>query len=445
MFSPVLTVGTTSQDPAHALRWKPRLAMRTRALILVAMGACALALLAAWVVPQVDWRLGGERARPQEVQLALAPPPVPEQRLLPVSVEKAQVINAQREIVVGRLVAAPAYRFSGGIDARARAVDCLAAAAWYEIGNDQKGQRAVIQVVLNRARHPAYPGSLCGVVFQGSDRSTGCQFTFTCDGSILRRRPSLTSWNAARAVATAAIDGAVLPDVGQATNYHANYVVPYWASSIDKIAQVGPHIFYAFRGFWGTRAALSRRVGAEEQPVLALSSFSAAHAAAATGQLPYEGLTDGPQALADPSAEAGKFKVPEVVAVEGVREKSLRGALVRGHAKDTNRFFLQVDSTTFPGNYATAAVALCKDKPDCLVLGWRDATAMASALPLNEGQQTALSFYFSKNDGSYVVQWNCDQIARANKAQCLPKKMAALRGGPESAENSAKTKVLTRL
>lgn len=106
-------------------------------------------------------------------------------------------------------------------------------------------------------RHPAYPNSICGVVFQGSQRVTGCQFTlFTCDGP-LRRRPSATAWQRARSVAAAALSGYVEQNVGHATHYHANFVVPYWSSSLTKIGAIGAHIFYRWSGRNGTRVAFT--------------------------------------------------------------------------------------------------------------------------------------------------------------------------------------------
>ena len=92
---------------------------------------------------------------------------------------------------------------------------------------------------------------------------TGCQFSFTCDGS-LRRAPMATHWERARAVAEAALNGYVYAPAGWATHYHANYVVPYWASSLVKSAIVGTHIFYRWRGGWGRAPAfLSRYAGVE--------------------------------------------------------------------------------------------------------------------------------------------------------------------------------------
>jgi spore germination cell wall hydrolase CwlJ-like protein len=134
---------------------------------------------------------------------------------------------------------------------RSRSLDCLTAAVYYEAAIETaEGQRAVAQVVLNRVRHPAFPKTVCGVVFQGSERATGCQFTFTCDGS-LARRPSEAGWERARAVAKAALAGKVYKPVGYATHYHTNWVVPYWSSSLTKLANVGTHIFYRWEGGWG--------------------------------------------------------------------------------------------------------------------------------------------------------------------------------------------------
>lgn len=147
---------------------------------------------------------------------------------------------------------------------RRSAIDCLTAAIYYEAAQESEtGQRGVAQVVLNRARHPTFPSSICGVVYQGSERKTGCQFTFTCDGS-LARKPSRAGWDSARRIAVAALSGRVEPSVGMATHYHADYVVPYWAASLAKIAQVDHHIFYRWTGTWGRRSAFTQAVSQEQ-------------------------------------------------------------------------------------------------------------------------------------------------------------------------------------
>lgn len=142
---------------------------------------------------------------------------------------------------------------NSGVD-RTRAEQCLTAAIYYEAASEpDSGQRAVAQVVLNRVAHPAYPKTVCGVVYQGSERATGCQFSFTCDGS-LARRPVAMFWDRARAVARAALSGYVYAPVGLATHYHTVQVHPYWAASLDYLGTIGAHRFYAFQGAAGRPA-----------------------------------------------------------------------------------------------------------------------------------------------------------------------------------------------
>ena len=196
----------------------------------------------------------------------------------PVAAETALQINSQLPFASGPNPAAlPFSTAAGSSESQARALECLTSAVYYEAGQESAaGQQAVAQVVLNRVRNPAFPASVCGVVFQGSTRSTGCQFTFTCDGS-LARAPEAGAWNRAREVARAALAGFVLPTVGNATHYHANYVAPYWAPTLAKTAVVGAHIFYRWSGGWGQPSAFTKRwSGREDSPAaLRLAALSA--------------------------------------------------------------------------------------------------------------------------------------------------------------------------
>lgn len=138
---------------------------------------------------------------------------------------------------------------------RDRALSCLTAAIYYEAASEpDDGQRAVAQVVLNRMAHPSFPKTVCGVVFQGSERATGCQFTFTCDGA-LARKPSRYFWDRAQQVARAALAGYVYTPVGLATHYHTFAVHPYWADSLNFLGQIGAHRFYRFTGPAGDSGA----------------------------------------------------------------------------------------------------------------------------------------------------------------------------------------------
>ena len=199
-----------------------------------------------------------------------APPAPPPLILRPVAPQQALQVNANIPLALGPNPAARAFPFKGSETARAEALNCLASAVYYEAGNqDIDGERAVAQVVLNRVRHPAFPNSICGVVYQGSTRPTGCQFTFTCDGS-LARKPDPDGWRRAWKVAQDAISGAVYAPVGWATYYHADYVLPTWASSMAKNAIVGAHLFYRWPGSWGQPAAFTDAYAGHEPNAEAL-------------------------------------------------------------------------------------------------------------------------------------------------------------------------------
>ena len=154
-----------------------------------------------------------------------------------------------------------------------RALGCLAAAIHYEAASEpESGQLAVAQVVLNRVRSGLFPDSVCGVVFQGAERSTGCQFTFTCDGS-LRRTPNPVAFARARRLAEAALSGRVAPTVGWATHYHTLDVLPLWSTELAKTTRIGNHIFYRIPGRLGASAAFARPVFGAEPDVPALASL----------------------------------------------------------------------------------------------------------------------------------------------------------------------------
>lgn len=176
---------------------------------------------------------------------------------------------------------------NSGVD-RNRALECLTAAVYYEARSESdQGQRAVAQVVLNRVAHPSYPNTVCGVVYQGSERSTGCQFSFTCDGS-LARAPNRMFWYRAQNVARAALSGYVERSVGLATHYHTIAVSPYWAPSLRHIITIGAHRFYRFGGAAGEAGAFRfayqggepvaaphlRNAAADKQPDAALDPLA---------------------------------------------------------------------------------------------------------------------------------------------------------------------------
>ena len=185
---------------------------------------------------------------------------------------EARKVNASVPFSVDPNPAAKPFRLVADADTRARALTCMTQAIYYEAALEPTdGQRAVAQVVLNRMRHPIFPHSVCGVVFQGSQLKTGCQFSFTCDGS-LSRAPVAWAWNNARAVAERALDGDVYKPVGEATHYHTTYVVPWWQPTVSKVAQVGAHIFYRWQGGQGLPGAFVGRYAGLEPSTAALAA-----------------------------------------------------------------------------------------------------------------------------------------------------------------------------
>jgi spore germination cell wall hydrolase CwlJ-like protein len=183
--------------------------------------------------------------------------------------DQAKLINAALPFASGPLNAAQPFAASGSDIDQQRALLCLTQAVYYEAGFEPvEGRRAVAQVVLNRMRHPAFPKSVCGVVYQGAGSGT-CQFTFVCDGALYRA-PAMDAWRQAQQIARAALAGYVDTTVGEATHYHADYVAPRWAPMLAKVAKIGQHIFYRWPGAWGQPAAFNGRYIGEPRDPLSL-------------------------------------------------------------------------------------------------------------------------------------------------------------------------------
>ncbi|HEV2593844.1 MAG TPA: WecB/TagA/CpsF family glycosyltransferase [Sphingomicrobium sp.] len=219
-----------------------------------------------------------EAGRPSGTSLDLWLPPVQSQSaaavqslpapglLKPLSPDQAAKENTERPFVTRPDTPARKFILHTDADNQARALTCLSQAVYYEAaGEGVDGGRAVAQVVLNRVRHPGFPSTICGVVYEGADRPTGCQFSFTCDGSM-QRVPVSSLWARSKKIAGEALKGEVFGPVGHATHYHADYVLPYWADSLDKSVQIGRHIFYRLRNVFGEARAFSQHYAGTEPP-----------------------------------------------------------------------------------------------------------------------------------------------------------------------------------
>ncbi len=189
----------------------------------------------------------------------------PTLRMFDLPPASARAVNASLPFSLDINPPARPFVLAASTEDKEKALTCLTQAVYYEAGFEPgTGQQAVAQVVLNRMRHPIFPHSVCGVVYQGADLKTGCQFSFTCDGS-LARKPQQAAWDRARIVAQQALNGYVMKEVGGATHYHTQWVVPWWQPTVSKVAQVGAHIFYRWQGNLGLPAAFAAHYAGNER------------------------------------------------------------------------------------------------------------------------------------------------------------------------------------
>nr|WP_221364337.1 cell wall hydrolase [Sphingomonas jinjuensis] len=378
------------------------------------MGAIALGAVAVptWVVLHPPALAAARKIAiklPKRIVPQAELPPVEPVRFVDLSSDDAREYNASVPFSDAPNPAARPFRFSGPTDARARAVDCLAAAVLYEAGDDAKGERAVAQVVLNRLRHPAFPKTVCGVVFEGAERSTGCQFTFTCDGALTRWSPPDAGWRRAREIAEMALSGSVFRPVGYSTHYHTDWVVPYWQSSLDKVVKVGSHLFFRWAGWWGTPPAFGRTVSGDEPSIAKLAAVSDAHRLGAA-------LDEAAVATTD-AATAATTGTPASVEA------------------DPNSFLVVLPRGVAPETYPALAQQACGERTYCKFSAWIDPAKRPATLPLNAADIASMTFsYLRDRVGGYEKPlWNCQQVKRAPPGQCMKTQMLGTAPQPANA------------
>ena len=320
------------------------------------------------------------------------------------AMERARQLNAGDPFMAGTPKAALKFRFQGTPGDLANARECLALAAMAEAGNTDSGQRAVIQVILNRVRHPAFAKTVCGVVFEGSQRVTGCQFSFTCDGSLARRYGE-TAWLAARDRALDALKGYVFPPVGAATHYHTDWVYPSWSPQLEKIAQIETHLFYRWPGVWGTSASWQNYRGSE--PAFAV-------------------LMGAPDPGADPAPEAtaaalGEFDASAAIAPLPADTPKITGGQVAMRTTSGKANFVLVR----PSGGALAALSmarqLCTAAGTCRVMGWSSLAQIPAAFPLPPAARKTLQFSYARDPGgAEITLYDCDTFEGVLAEQCIP-------------------------
>jgi spore germination cell wall hydrolase CwlJ-like protein len=309
------------------------------------------------------------------------------------------------------------FLFQGSAADRVRARDCLALAGMAEAGSGDGDQRAVMQVILNRVRHPAFAKTVCGVVFEGSQRATGCQFSFTCDGSLARRYPDAL-WQASLQRAEQMLGGATYAPVGNATHFHADYVYPWWSPKLDKVAQVGAHIFFRWRGHWGTAAALTARyAGAEPDPMALRETAVAVAEANPLPELPaaptllesgtaVRSITAQTKATGDP--------IPSPSAASGAPVSPAPGV-----------HFVLVSGSESVEALIEKARSLCPGNRYCQVYGWSSAEDIPAKLPLPSTSRQFLRFSFlpARNGNAEAIYFDCQLFPSPAIGTCLPRAM----------------------
>ena len=324
--------------------------------------------------------------------------------------EEARRINADVPFSDAPMVSASAYRSPLEGTDRDRARSCLAVAAVYEAGANANDQKPVMQVVLNRVRHPAFPNSVCEVVFQGAELSSGCQFSFTCDGSM-QRKPSDAVLSKAMGLAEWMLVEGVDDRVGHATHYHTDWVVPRWSAKLNKLTKINSHIFFNWTGYWGQQRAFREAPLANEDRVPQLASYSVAHGGDARRiDLEPELWADLNALEMDELSEMTQGVFPPTNPDAGLRREFVIPTKALGFAGGMT-----------PGRWSLNAAGACGDLPACRVVGW----AEPSRAPAQINEATIarsppdLIFVQDLRNRVQAAYWDCSRWDKAATSKCL--------------------------
>jgi len=413
-----VAAGAVRQADARGVRAGPIIAICLLAVL--ALGVWAWS--AGWLSQAFD---GVQQSAIDEYSIKIPSnvPTVEPLELKEVPAEIAKKINDATPFTKETVPPAAPFRIAGNATGIARATDCLAAAIWYEAGAETlAGKKAVAQVVLNRVRHPAYPKSVCGVVFQGQERTTGCQFTFTCDGAMARV-PGVEAWGQARGLARVMLNGEVFKPVGVATHYHTDWVLPAWSAKLDKVHKEATHLFFRWTGFWGTPAAFRGRYAGVEPSVRKLIMLSPAHAQMDAGDAVIGDLIALDPTLGVPGAD-GEMPPGTPPVGNGVPANAY-GFKPRFQSPSGDFIAFVVPKTTDPGQLLGLVLASCSVKPYCKVLVWTDNRRAPTKMPVTDDQLAAMAFSYLRNrsNGLDKVLWNCDVFPRPDPSQCMKQRV----------------------
>lgn len=165
------------------------------------------------------------------------------------STDEVRVVKVTTAVMVPTPVPAPLPAGSSFATRLLQEHQCLSEAIYYETrGNTEAGQKAVVEVILNRIKSGLYGTSICGVVYQGAN-SAHCQFSWACSG-IMRRPKEPVEWHQAQELAARVLTGEEQMDglTRGAVGFHATSVHPDWGAQFIPTVEIGGHIFYRRAG-----------------------------------------------------------------------------------------------------------------------------------------------------------------------------------------------------
>lgn len=121
----------------------------------------------------------------------------------------------------------------------AQEILCMAKNIYHESANESiKGQQAVFAVTMNRLKSKKHGDSICKVVYEYK------QFSWTLESSKVKAIPKDEKFNTILFNVVNWMNKGITSPVKNSTQYHADYVSPYWKADFKKIKQIGTHIFY---------------------------------------------------------------------------------------------------------------------------------------------------------------------------------------------------------
>ena len=137
---------------------------------------------------------------------------------------------------------------------------CLAMNIYYEArGSNLADKAGVADVVLNRVKDTRYPNTICEVVHQGKQKPSWkdpskmvmvrnmCQFSWYCDGKSDDPQDE-DLWNESQLIAYQMLEYGTFRGITEgATHYHATYVNPSWADTLQQVGRLGAHIYYRWK------------------------------------------------------------------------------------------------------------------------------------------------------------------------------------------------------